>query len=80
MGMIPIKTMGSGCGSVDRAVASNSRGPRFESSIRQKFKLNIYSQLYWKGENKGKKRPIMAHLKKTIKTLHFDVLGYFYGR
>ena len=29
--------MGSGCGSVGRAVASDTRGPRFESSHRQKF-------------------------------------------
>ena len=28
---------GSGCGSVGRAVASNTRGPRFESSHQQKF-------------------------------------------
>ena len=28
---------GSGCGSVGRAVASNTRGPRFESSHRQKI-------------------------------------------
>ena len=34
-----------GCGSVGRAVASDSRGPQFESSHRQKFILNIYSQL-----------------------------------
>ena len=33
--------VGSGCGSVGRAVASNTRGPRFESSHRQK-KLYIY--------------------------------------
>ena len=34
---------GSGCGSVGRAVASNTKGLRFESSHRQKFKylLNI---------------------------------------
>ena len=31
---------GSGCGSVGREVASNSRGPRFKSSHRQKF-INI---------------------------------------
>jgi len=37
---------GSGGGSVGRAVASNSRGPRFESSHQQKFILNIYCQLY----------------------------------
>ena len=29
--------MGSGCGAVGRAVASISRGPRFESRHRQKF-------------------------------------------
>ena len=46
--------LGSGCGSVGRAVASNSRGPQFESSHWQKFILNIYCQLYWKDENKEK--------------------------
>ena len=49
-----VKTMGSGCGSVGRAVASDSRGPQFESSQQQKFILNIYCQLYWKDENKEK--------------------------
>ena len=29
--------MGSGYGSVGKAVASNTRGPQFESSHRQKF-------------------------------------------
>ena len=48
------QVMGSGCGSVGRAVASNSRGPRFESSHREKFILNIYCQLYLKDENKEK--------------------------
>ena len=33
--------LGSGCGSVGRAVALNTRGPRFDSSHRQKFILNI---------------------------------------
>ena len=32
------KIMGSGCGAVGRAVASETRGPRFESSHRQ----NLY--------------------------------------
>ena len=48
------QVMGSGCGSVGRAVASNWRGPRFESSHREKFILNIYCQLYLKDENKEK--------------------------
>ena len=30
-------SLGSGCGSVGRAVASDTRGPRFESSHQQKF-------------------------------------------
>ena len=34
---LSIKKMGSGCGAVGRAVASDSRGLRFESSHRQKF-------------------------------------------
>ena len=44
---------GSGCGSVGRVVASDTRGPRFESSH---FILNILScQLYSKDENQEKK-------------------------
>ena len=35
------KQLGSGCGSVGRAVASDTRGPRFESSHRQKFIYKI---------------------------------------
>ena len=49
------RNTGSGCGSVGRAVASNTRGPRFESSHRQNL-LNIclLSTVYWKDENKEK--------------------------
>ena len=49
-----IKDLDFGCGSVGRAVASNSRGRRFESSHWQKCILNIYCQLYRKGKNKEK--------------------------
>ena len=45
---------GGGCGSVGRAVASDSRGSWFKSSHRQKFISNIYVQLFWKDENKEK--------------------------
>ena len=52
-------TQGSGCGAVGRAVASDTRGPRFESSHRQKFIciLNIcfLSTVCWKDENKEKR-------------------------
>ena len=56
---------GSGCGSVGRAVASDTKGPRFESSHRQKF-LYFYSTFdYYQlciGKTKIKKnRPGMAH-------------------
>ena len=45
--------LGSGCGAVGRAVASNTRGPGFESSHRQLL-LNIYLLLTvcTKDENK----------------------------
>ena len=42
-----LQGMGSDCGSFGRAVASYS-------SHQQKLILNIYSQLYWKDENKEK--------------------------
>ena len=48
-------TRGSGCGSVGRAVASETRGPRFESSHRQKiYNICLLSTVYWKDENKEK--------------------------
>ena len=46
-----IVELGSGCGSVGRAVASDTRGPPFESSLRQTL---CFCQLYWKVENKEK--------------------------
>ena len=57
--------MGSGCGSVERAVASNTRGPWYESSHRQYFITNIFTVNCLKNENK-KKRPGMAHFLKKI--------------
>ena len=41
---VPVKKLprGSGCGSVGRAVASDARGPLFESSHRQIILLFIY--------------------------------------
>ena len=56
-GFISLKYAGKGCGcgAVGRAVASNTRGPRFESSHRQLL-LNIYLLLTVcrKDENKEK--------------------------
>ena len=53
--------MGQWCGAVGRAVTSNSRGLRFESSHQQDFIMNIFTINCWKDENKEKKRPVMAH-------------------
>ena len=47
--------MGSGCGSVGRAVASDSRGPRFESSHWQKFNVGRLRSTVFKDENKEKR-------------------------
>ena len=69
-GSTPDETLikkGSGCGSVGRAVASNTRGLRFESSHWETLISDIsfvYCQMYWKDEIK-KKRPGMAHFYKS---------------
>ena len=48
--------MGSGGGSVGRAVASETRGPWFKSSHHQLlYRTFDYSQLYWTDENKDEK-------------------------
>ena len=53
--VVKISQKGSGCGSVGRVVASDTRGPQFESSHRQNL-LNIclLSTVYWKDKNKEK--------------------------
>ena len=57
--------------SVGKAVASNSRGPRFESHHQQKCILNVYCQLYWKEENKEKEAGNGPFLKKPNVREHF---------
>ena len=52
--------VGSGCGSVGRAVASNTRDPRFESQHGQNF---IYQLYIYKEKTKIKKKMQgMVHL------------------
>ena len=47
---------GSGCGSVGRAVASDTKGPWFKSSHQQTFyRTFVYCQLHWKDGNKNRK-------------------------
>ena len=45
----------SGCGSVGRAFASDTRGPQFESNHRHYFIRNIIIVCCWKDENKRKR-------------------------
>ena len=44
---------GSGCGSIGRAVASDSRGPQFESSHRRKFTVNCLEKTKIKKKRSG---------------------------
>ena len=57
--------VGSGCSSVGKAVASDTRGLRFESSYRQKLIYFYWTFVYYElciGKTKiKKKRPGMAH-------------------
>ena len=65
--IVQIVQMGSGCGAVGRAVASDTRGPGFESSHRQLL-LNIYLLLTVcrKDENKGKEAGNGHFFKKNL--------------
>ena len=62
--------MDSGCGSIGRVVASDTRGPRFKSSHLANFYKEIYLSIVNCVEETKmkKKRPGMAHLKKDIVT------------
>ena len=62
------QSLGSGCGPVGSAVASNSRGLQFKTSHRQK----LYWVLYWKDENKEKEAgndPFQKNLTAYLQTL-----------
>ena len=72
----------SGCGSVGRAVASDTRGPQFESSHRQKnylYRTFVYCQLCFEKTKIEKKRPGMAHffLKKNGNEIFSTKMRYF---
>ena len=53
-GIYKMLLLGSGCGSVGKAVGTDSWGPQFKSSHREQFILHIYCKLYWKDKNKEK--------------------------
>ena len=52
---------GSGCGSVGRVVAFDTRGPRFDSSHRQNFIEHLFIINCIEKTKINKKRPGMAH-------------------
>ena len=76
-----IQLSGSGCGSVGRAVAFNTRGPRFNSSHRQNFIEHLFIINCIEKTKINKKRPGMDHfLKKKhivvyLRKRLFQVLG-----
>ena len=57
------KNCGSGCGSVGRAVSSDTRVPRFESSHQQTF-IHVFTINCIEKTKMKKKRPEMAHFLK----------------
>ena len=64
-------TSGSGCGSVGRAVAFDTRGLRFDSSHRQNFIEHLFINSCIEKTKINKKRPGMAHYlisKKQVQT------------
>ena len=63
-----IKTcnLGSGCGSVGRAVAFDTRGPRFDSSHQQNFIEHLFIINCIEKMKINKKRPGMAHFLKKL--------------
>ena len=60
-------SMGSVCGSVGGAVASDPRGSRFESSQLTKllYRTLVYCQLYWKDENNDRTFKVLSILPIT---------------
>ena len=63
---ITIKILGgSGCGSVGKTVASDTRGLRFESSHRQNLYWTLFTDNCIEKTKIKKKRPWMAHFEKN---------------
>ena len=79
------KYLGSGCGSVGRAFAFDTRGPRFNCSHRQYFIEHLFIINFIEKTKLNKKRPGMAHffLKQTNKQTNphslVAVMGLLWG-
>ena len=73
------KVFGSGCGSVGRAVASNSIGPWFESNHQQDCIMNMLT-VNCNEKTKIKKKPRMAQFfKKINKIWHLRKVYFRYS-
>ena len=57
--------VGSGCGSIGRAVASNTRDPRFEFSHQQTFIEHLFTVNCVEKTKIKKKRSDMAHFRNS---------------
>ena len=68
--ILPIKILstGSGCGSVGKPVASDTRGPRFESCHWRSFYWTLLTVNCVEKTKIKKKRPGMAHFFKILST------------
>ena len=61
---IKISELGSGCGAVGRAIASNTRDPQFESSHRLYYLLSILLKNCIEKTKIKKKRSVMVQFMK----------------
>ena len=70
--------MGSGCDSVGRVVAFDTRGPQFDSSHRQNFIEHLFIINCIEKTKINKKRPGMAHFKKkkSLKIINFRQIHF----
>ena len=67
--------MGSCCGTVGRAVASDTRGPRFESSHRQNF-INVFTINCIEKTKIKKKETVNGPFKKTQQLIQACITFY----
>ena len=67
---------GSGCGSVGRAVASDTKDPQFKSRHRQTFTKHLFTVHCVEKTKIKKKRPGMAHFLKNDTSFHFSCSAF----
>ena len=72
--------MGSGCGSVGRAVTSDTRDPQLESSHRKAFIKHLFSVNCVVKTKIKKKRPGMAYFLTNIYFVRYTLTNYFHFR